>query len=88
MFAFGASSASIFSLVGISPTLSFAFGGRSTASGQAGFRFDGTRWAPMTPDIPAVNVAYSTFHSSEGAIFVGGIGADSLPVIVRGARRN
>ena len=81
------SAASIVSVVGISPTLAFAFGGGFSSSGQAGFRFNGTSWSAMTPDIPVMNVSFSAFRGSDGTVYVGGYDASQFPAIVRGVRR-
>lgn len=80
-------SGSITSVIGISPTLAFGFGGGFSSSGQAGYRFDGTRWSELTPDLPVINVTFSAFRASNGAVYVGGYDSNQYPVIVRGARR-
>lgn len=77
----------ITTVIGISPTLAFAFGGGPSSSGQAGYRFNGTAWSAITPDVPVLNIAFSAFRSSSGAVYVGGYDANQLPVIIRGARR-
>lgn len=84
---FTGSAGSLNTVVGISPTLAFAFGGGFNSSGQAGFRFNGTTWSAMTPDLPVMNVAQSSFRASDGTVFVGGNDANQFPVIVRGSRR-
>lgn len=83
----GTSTASLVSVIGVSPTLAFAFGGGFTSSGQAGYRFDGTSWSALTPDIPVMNVTFSAFRSAAGPIYVGGYDLNQYPAIVRGARR-
>ncbi len=83
----GTSGSSIVSVVGISPTLAFAFGAGGTSSGQAGYRFDGSNWSAMTPDVPVLNGTYSTFRSSAGVVYVGGYDGSQSPVIIRAARR-
>jgi hypothetical protein len=83
----GMSGAAITTVVGVSPTLAFAFGGGPSSSGQAGYRFDGSTWSAMTPDVPVLNVAFSSFRSANGAVYVGGYDANQYPVILRGARR-
>ena len=83
----GSSGASIITVVGISPTLAFAFGGGPSSSGQAGYRFDGSSWVAMTPDLPVINIAFSSFRTAAGVVYVGGYDSNQMPVIVRGARR-
>lgn len=83
----GTSGASIVSVVGISPTLAFAFGAGGTSAGQAGYRFDGSSWRAMTPDVPVLNVTRSTFRSAAGVVYVGGYDGNQAPVIIRAARR-
>lgn len=87
VFAPTGGSGSITTVVGISPTLAFAFGGGFSSSGQAGYRFNGTSWSAMTPDVPVMNVAFSSFRASDGTFYVGGYDANQFPVIVRGVRR-
>lgn len=83
----GTSTSAIVSVIGVSPTLAFAFGAGFTSSGQVGYRFNGTTWSPLTPDLPVMNVSFSAFRSASGAIYVGGYDAMQYPAIVRGARR-
>ncbi|MDP3157285.1 MAG: hypothetical protein Q8N23_31725 [Archangium sp.] len=83
----GTSGSSIVSVVGISPTLAFAFGAGGTSAGQAGYRFDGSRWSAMNPDVPVLNGTYSTFRASNGVVYVGGYDGNQAPVIIRAARR-
>ncbi len=83
----GTSGSSIVTVVGVSPTLAFAFGAGGTSSGQAGWRYDGTSWSAINPDIPTINVAYSSLQTSAGVIYVGGYDTNQYPAIVRAARR-
>ncbi len=83
----GNSGSSIVSVVGISPTLAFAFGAGGTSTGQAGYRFDGSNWTAMTPDVPVLNGTRSAFRSSSGVVYVGGYDGNQSPVIIRAARR-
>lgn len=83
----GSTGSSIVTVVGVSPTLSFAFGAGATSTGQAGWRYDGANWSAMTPDIPTINVTASAIKTSTGVIYVGGYDTNLFPVIVRGARR-
>lgn len=83
----GTSGSSIVTVVGISPTLAFAFGAGGTSSGQAGYRFDGSNWSAMTPDVPVLNGARSAFRSAAGVVYVGGYDGNQSPVIIRAARR-
>jgi hypothetical protein len=87
VYAPGSSSGSVTTVVGISPTLAFAFGGGFSTSGQSGYRFNGTSWTPMNPDVPAMNIAFSSLRAADGTFFVGGYDANQYPVIIRGARR-
>ncbi len=73
--------------VGVSPTLAFAFGGGGTADGQCGYRFNGTSWARMTPDVPAIDRARASLRASNGTLFVGGTDSNGGPAILRGTRR-
>lgn len=84
---FTGSAGSINAVVGISPTLAFAFGGGFTATGQAGYRFNGTSWSAMTMDLPVMNVAQKVFRAADGSIFIGGNNGNQLPAIVQGTRR-
>jgi len=74
-------------IVGVSPTLAFGFGGGGTGDGQCGYVFNGTAWAKMPTDIPAMNQARAVFRATDGTIYVGGNDVDSKPCIVVGTRR-
>lgn len=70
-------------IIGISPTLAFGFA--STSNDQHGFRFDGTRWQVMTPDLPGeMTEVNASLRTTSGVIYVGGRDSDFNPVIIRG----
>lgn len=74
-------------VVGISPTLAFGFGAGGTSDGQCGYFFNGTSWAAMPQDIPAMNQASTAFRASNGNLYVGGNDVNSSPCVVVGTRR-
>ncbi len=83
----GTGGAAIVSIIGISPTLAFAFGSGASSAGQTGYRFNGTSWSTMSPDLPVINQTASAFRASDGTIYVGGNDSNLYAVILRGARR-
>jgi hypothetical protein len=74
-------------VVGVSGTEAFAFGGGFSAAGQSGWRWNGTTWTELTPDLPVMNIAVSALLTSDGTLYVGGNDQNQYPVIVRGLLR-
>jgi hypothetical protein len=74
-------------VLGVSGTEAFAFGGGFNANGQSGWRWNGTAWAELNPDLPLMNTAVSAIRLSNGTIYVGGNDQNQYPVIVRGLFR-
>jgi hypothetical protein len=74
-------------IVGVSATEAFAFGGGFNASGQAGWKWNGTTWVELTPDLPLINQAISALRTSNGTIYIGGNDSNFYPVIVRAQLR-
>ncbi|MBL8909287.1 MAG: hypothetical protein JNM17_01165 [Archangium sp.] len=70
-------------IVGVSATEAFAFGGGFSSSGQSGWRWNGTTWVELMPDLPLMNQAISALRTSSGTIYIGGNDQNQYPVIVR-----
>jgi hypothetical protein len=71
----------------VSSTVAFGFGAGFTASGQAGYRFDGTSWAALNPDLPGLYGAHAAFSASDGRLYIGGDDSNFLPLILRATPR-
>lgn len=84
---FAGTTGSIRTLVQTAPSEAFAFGGGPSSSGQAAFRWDGSLWRPLLPDLPAMNVAHSVLLASDGQLYVGGDDSSSNVCVVRGTRQ-
>ncbi len=59
-------------VVGVSPTLTWGFGGSSSSSSQKLWRFNGTTWAAYTPDLSGFYQLHTAFRASDGSIYFGG----------------
>lgn len=59
-------------VVGISPTLTWGFGGSSSSSSQKLWRFNGTTWSAYTPDLTGFYQLQTAFRASDGSIYFGG----------------
>ena len=70
-------------VVGVSATEAFAFGGGFSSSGQSGWKWNGTTWVELNPDLPLMNIAITALRTSSGTIYIGGNDQNQYPVIVR-----
>ncbi|PZR18780.1 MAG: hypothetical protein DI536_02555 [Archangium gephyra] len=59
-------------VIGASPTLVWGFGGAMSSSSQKLWKFDGTRWSAVTPDLSGFYQVHVAFKAGDGTIYFGG----------------